>query len=296
MTKRALLIGINYRGQDGELGGCINDVKAVKKMLVNRFKYNPRRVLMLTDDTKKKPTRRNILRYLRWFARKLRRGDTFYLHYSGHGSRAWDRQGDEPDRFDETIVPIDMKDITDDELNNLFLKRLRRGVKVFAVVDACHSGTAMDLPYNYRFEGSHARTAFKGGVREVGSDSGETSDDESNDGEPIREGEEHRGTAHVKLVKRSRGRAQRRRPPRARVVMISGCRDYQTSADAYIDGRYQGALTAHLLKVLNKYRSKPPSLKSLMTGIHALLENEYEQEPQLSAGHRLKLHRHRFNL
>ena len=43
-----------------------------------------------------------------------------------------------------------------------------------------------------------------------------------------------------------------------KMLMISGCRDSQTSADAYINKKYQGALTFHLLKVLelNKYDIK----------------------------------------
>jgi hypothetical protein len=36
--KKALLIGINYRGLDGELNGCINDVEQMKNIL--KEKYN----------------------------------------------------------------------------------------------------------------------------------------------------------------------------------------------------------------------------------------------------------------
>ena len=37
-TKKALLIGINYFGQRGELRGCINDVKNVKNLIMSRGK------------------------------------------------------------------------------------------------------------------------------------------------------------------------------------------------------------------------------------------------------------------
>jgi hypothetical protein len=33
-TRRAVLIGINYRGQQGELRGCHNDVKNIKEYLI----------------------------------------------------------------------------------------------------------------------------------------------------------------------------------------------------------------------------------------------------------------------
>jgi hypothetical protein len=36
------------------------------------------------------------------------------------------------------------------------------------------------------------------------------------------------------------------------IVSISGCRDEQTSADAFIDGKFQGALTALLASVLSE--------------------------------------------
>ena len=35
--KKALLIGINYIGQRGELKGCINDVHNIKDLLMSRF-------------------------------------------------------------------------------------------------------------------------------------------------------------------------------------------------------------------------------------------------------------------
>jgi len=35
-TRRAVMIGINYRGQEGELSGCQNDVKNVSNVLACR--------------------------------------------------------------------------------------------------------------------------------------------------------------------------------------------------------------------------------------------------------------------
>ena len=59
--KRALLVGINYRGTKSELSGCINDVENVKKYLLKRG-YSEENIVVLTDDTPVKPTKSNILK------------------------------------------------------------------------------------------------------------------------------------------------------------------------------------------------------------------------------------------
>jgi hypothetical protein len=40
-------------------------------------------------------------------------------------------------------------------------------------------------------------------------------------------------------------------------VLIAGCRDTQTSADAYISGSYNGALTYYLVKAIQEKKGKP---------------------------------------
>jgi len=57
-------------------------------------------------------------------------------------------------RQDETILPTDYKSagmIVDDELNALMVQPLQYGVMLHALIDACHSGTAMDLPYRAKY-------------------------------------------------------------------------------------------------------------------------------------------------
>ena len=72
-------------------------------------------------------------------------GDTVYIHFSGHGSQVEDRNGDESDGLDESILPYDARtgevpDSTDDELGAL-LTGLRTD-RAWVVLDSCHSGTA----------------------------------------------------------------------------------------------------------------------------------------------------------
>jgi hypothetical protein len=61
-----------------------------------------------------------------------------------------DTDGDEEDGMDEILIPGDYKEsgqIVDDEIYSDFVTKVPAGVHVVAMIDCCHSGTAMDLPY-----------------------------------------------------------------------------------------------------------------------------------------------------
>lgn len=67
------------------------------------------------------------------------------------------------------------------------------------------------------------------------------------------------------------------------VFMISGCNDYQTSADAFINGKANGAMTWSLLESLKQNPSY--SWRELLKKMRDLLKiNGYEQIPQFSTG------------
>ena len=85
-----------------------------------------------------------------WLLTDMRPGDSLVFHFSGHGSQKKDYAGDEEDGLDETILPTDYKtagQIVDNDLNTMLIRPLAPGVTLHAVVDACHSGTVMDLAY-----------------------------------------------------------------------------------------------------------------------------------------------------
>lgn len=67
------------------------------------------------------------------------------------------------------------------------------------------------------------------------------------------------------------------------VIMISGCSDYQTSADAFINNKANGAMTWSLLEALNQ---KPKcSWRELVKSMRNLLKtSEFDQIPQFSSG------------
>lgn len=131
-VRRALLIGVgDYRIADGEpsdraglnplqdLQGPINDVRLMSRVLITRFAFKPENVTLLTDAG---ATRSAILEAISGLVQSTSPGDTVYIHFSGYGSRVPDRNGDEADGWDETILSHDARtegvaDITDDEID-----------------------------------------------------------------------------------------------------------------------------------------------------------------------------------
>ena len=97
-TKRAVLIGINYVGQDGELSGCHNDAENIKKYLIGELGFHEDDMKILMDNGKyRRPTYANIMAAFDWIVKVSQPGDTVWIHYSGHGGRLRDQDGDEDD-------------------------------------------------------------------------------------------------------------------------------------------------------------------------------------------------------
>lgn len=64
--------------------------------------------------------------------------------------------GDEEDGYDEVIYPVDFRvagHIVDDEMHRIMVQTLQPGVRLTAIFDSCHSGSALDLPYIYSTQG-----------------------------------------------------------------------------------------------------------------------------------------------
>lgn len=84
--RKALLIGINYFGQRGQLRGCINDVRNMTAYLAEHFGYKREDMVILTDDQQNpmsQPSKQNILRAMHWLVKDARPNDSLFFHYSG---------------------------------------------------------------------------------------------------------------------------------------------------------------------------------------------------------------------
>lgn len=74
----------------------------------------------------------------------------------GHGGQTLDLDGDEEDGYDEVIYPVDFRNaghIVDDDMHLIMVRPLLPGVRLTAIFDSCHSGTALDLPFVYSTQG-----------------------------------------------------------------------------------------------------------------------------------------------
>ena len=236
VTKRALLIGCNYSGSQYQLNGCINDIHNLKSKITTSYGFLEENITILTDKTPVKPTKANILSAVTTLLVSGSAGDTLLLQFSGHGSCTIDTNGDEFDKLDELIVPSDFNYISDDDLKTLLLAHLKKDVTLIALFDSCHSGTAMDLRFQYS-----PVTTVNSSSETVG-----------------------------------------------QAILISGCKDSQTSADTFEDGQYQGAMTWAFLKATKP--KKTLSWIDLIQSMRTILAaSKYTQVPQLSSGLALDL-------
>lgn len=159
-TKKALLIGCNYfKDPNNRLYSCINDVINMTNTLVDAFDYDLDNITVLRDDSTSPlfiPTRSNILSNLRMLALQSPQLSEIWIHYSGHGSQVQDKNGDENDKLDEVIVPVDFKtagNIMDDEFFTL-LQTFSVKCRVILLFDCCHSGSICDLPHVFQVSGN----------------------------------------------------------------------------------------------------------------------------------------------
>lgn len=258
--KKALLVGINYKGTANELRGCINDVNDMKQVLIRKYGYKEKYILVLTDNTVYKPTAKNIILAWKWllsdatkfgFPRRkytLSHEGNFFFHYSGHGAQVWDRNGDEVDRMDETICPLDFRSagfITDDFIRENLANLVPNNCQLTCVIDACHSESSMDLLWICK-----ANLAGNNQIEKCG---------------------QYQATNGV-------------------IVMISGCRDAQTSADIIVNHIPNGALTFALLQTLKEANYKL-SWEQLLNDTYRFIRtnNLSAQMPCLSFGREVSL-------
>jgi hypothetical protein len=286
--RKALLIGINYFNQEGQLNGCINDVHNLTAFLMERYHYKREDMVLLTDDQTNPaslPTRDNILRAMAWLVKDAQPNDSLFLHYSGHGGQTEDTEGDEIDGYNEVIYPLDHKSaghIDDDTIHDVVVRPLQAGVRLTAIFDSCHSGTVMDLPYVYSTKGvlkepNLAAEAGKGlldaAMSYARGDLGGVASSVFGLAKSAFRGD----GAYNKTVKT--------RTSSADVIQWSGCKDAQTSADATIASKATGAMSWAFIAAL---KDKPEqSYKELLNSVRDLLEAKYTQKPQLSCSHPL---------
>ena len=204
-------------------------------LLTKNYKKN--NIVLLSDakKTRVRPTKAVILNEITKILQKAKSGDYCVISYSGHGGKLSDNNGDEDDKQDECLFSCNLESIRDDDIKSIIQKYLKSGVTLFCLIDSCHSGTMLDLRYNYKYTKNN-------NLDYVNPKESETL---------------------------------------GNVYMISGCMDSQVSMDAYLNGKYCGALTNAFLGCVNKNYTWDLLLTNIKT---RLISNKFDQIPQLSSG------------
>ncbi len=313
MRSKAVLYGVNNYQHDNvpNLRGCVEDVKNIRGLLIREFGFSAKDILARTDH---EVTLDTITADWKWLVENATPSDRLVFHFSGHGSQVANEDGDddELDGLDEVLClyNMDFDDpdtyLVDDRIHR-WTQKLPPDVKMTFLLDCCHSGTGTrtlnpglrsldqslrSLPLILEYESS--RRARRAEVKRAV----DRPKRNFNDGESPTDANLvfARYLVPPKDVFRQIERRRRREfdsesSHRSRValppnhVRISGCKDKQTSADAYIDGRFQGAFSAHFRKVIEEQGCEI-SHSDLMNRIRrALSDADFSQTPQMNPKH-----------
>ncbi|KAH9068303.1 caspase domain-containing protein [Lactarius deliciosus] len=168
--KKAVIVGINYSTYPDHrfrLRWAVDDAWVMARFLHESFDFEWSNMQILTDDQPGNlPTKANIRAAMRWLVKGAQPDDTLFFYFSGHATQVKDTNGDEPDGYDECICAVDYTGdpqfpispttpgiIVDDDINRIMVQPLPRGCRLTAVLDCCHSGTLLDLPFIYDSHG-----------------------------------------------------------------------------------------------------------------------------------------------
>ncbi|MFC1793254.1 caspase family protein [Planctomycetota bacterium] len=257
--KLALIVGINDYKYVTKLKGALNDVDNMKLLLVERFGFpdDDQHIVVLKD---KKATRDAILNGVKeHLIAKATPESIVVFHYSGHGSKKLDDNGDETDGYDETLVTYDSghrdpypnRDIIDDELYDLLNQLTGKTPNVTFIFDSCHSGTI---------------TRGAGLARTVEPDNRPPAGQRPTPTTTTRGVDEGKSGLH---------------PVNSRYALISGSRADEYSYEMRVDAKSYGALTWHLANQIRQaganvtYRDIMDLVKARVTARYAA------QHPQL---------------
>jgi metacaspase-1 len=236
-TGISLHLGLNhvnpahYNGWDGGLNACEADARDMERVAKSRG-------FQTKSFLTKAATSKAVVAAIHDAAARAQPGDLFFLTYSGHGGQVPDRNGDEPDKKDETWVLYD-RQLVDDELYAAWA-RFKPGVRILVLSDSCHSGSV-------------TRDIAEAALPHVVAH-GMVDTDAPRHKDMPREVEEATYDANKDLY----DEIQKENPSTdkamigASVLLISGCQDNQLS----LDGDKNGLFTQQLLSVWNNGRWK----------------------------------------
>jgi hypothetical protein len=258
---KALLVGINSY-PTAPLNGCVNDVFDMADFLIANCGFQKSEITIVTDG---RATKRNIVDQLARLINGVTAEDRIIFHFSGHGVQLPTLSPiGEVDGLDEAICPYDFNwtdetTIRDKDFHQIF-SVVPPGTLFTWVSDSCHSG---DL---FKFISDDSKEILFKTIP------------------PPSDIQWQLDVAKEKGVKRLN---LREIADQVNVLLVSGCNSNELSADARIDGRYNGALTYYLLDTMNN-TGKNRNMQDIVSAVNnALDHNGYDQNPQLEGNHAL---------
>ena len=315
MASRAFLSGINDYKTIGDLRGCVNDTLSLRRLLVDEFGFDPDHIRVRTDA---EVTKAELNKGWKWLLKGAKPGDRLVFHFSGHGSYTADTDGEvgEADFKDELLClyAMDWNDpdtfMLDDELG-AWTKQIPDGVDVTFVLDCCHSGTGTRFvaPELSRAATSDFLTAGLLSLDDVAAERGRgearagirsLEDPPGVRPTTARQIDHHTVLARfapppievqVAIADATKSRSFRDVFEKARTrggddaemnhVLWSGCRDDQTSADAFIGGDFHGAFTYYFCDSIRQTGADAKALAVIRTLHDRLRDERFDQVPQL---------------
>jgi metacaspase-1 len=218
-NKLAFCAGINdYVGTHNDLQGCVNDAKEWGSLLRDVYGFKVKTLL------NQQVTYASYTEIIGNMICDSRAGNNLVITYSGHGTNMPDNNGDESDGRDEALCLYDGY-LIDDSIRDIF-KNLHTEATLTFISDSCHSGTVTRSFITAMHNEEPLRTRYMPPENDVEAFSTRGSDIKS------------------KIFYPEEGMNE---------ILIAGCLPTEYSYDAYIGGKYRGAMSYYAINILRKY-------------------------------------------
>jgi beta-lactamase superfamily II metal-dependent hydrolase len=289
VAKRAFLVGINnFTRSNWALRGCINDTAELHSLLTTYFGFKDEDIRILHD---RDATYTGIQDGLEWLLSDYAGSDVRVFHFSSHGSQVEDDGDDEWEALDEVLIPYDhswTNPFRDDELHKIF-EKIPEHVNFTFIADCCHSGSIQrvlldnEIDFKPRYVTPPPEIIERIRRRQIQREA----ESDAYTAEKLQEMLEEipKSQWAVKIPEFLAYIRRRYRENRFGIVeyekhvLLAGCEDRQTSADAFIEGMYRGAFTWGMGKAIRESNGDLTYAELIRCASENM--DRYEQKPQL---------------
>lgn len=255
MAKRAVCVGSNdYPGTYNDLNGCVNDANDWADLLISEFEFGENVTRILDAEA----TVDRICTELEGLVTGAEADDIVVFTFSGHGTWVYDQgERDESDNRDEALCGYD-GNILDDQIRAI-LRQLDPGANLTIISDSCHSGTVTRS--QLRSAGQAEPEEMKQSPKPRYMPPADDVDAIVTDMYPIRNRAMYPESGMPSLL-------------------LTGCNAMEYSYDAFLNDRYNGAMTAMAQRIIRSntqqtYRELHKTLRQILPS------TRFPQSPQL---------------